>query len=132
MIVVDSSSLIAIAAREADWRDHLGALRSAGSVAVSAMNYVETGLLLVGRDHLTDLDEFDRWLAALRVRVEEGVPHSAAALAAYLSFGKGRHPARLNLADCFAYALAKTLDVPLLYKGDNFAHTDIRPALQPT
>jgi ribonuclease VapC len=132
MIVVDSSSLVAIAAREPDWRDHLGALRSADSVALSAMNYVETGLLLVGRDYLADPEDLDQWLAGLRVRVEEGVPLSAAALAAYLSFGKGRHPARLNLGDCFAYALAKTLDVPLLYKGDDFARTDIRPALQPT
>jgi ribonuclease VapC len=50
------------------------------------------------------------------------------ALSAFLRFGKGNDPARLNLADCFAYALAKTLDLPLLYKGDDFAKTDIRSA----
>ncbi|HYE45293.1 MAG TPA: type II toxin-antitoxin system VapC family toxin, partial [Caulobacter sp.] len=44
----------------------------------------------------------------------------------------GRHPAKLNLGDCFAYALAKRLDAPLLYKGDDFAKTDIRSAVQPT
>ena len=50
---------------------------------------------------------------------------------AYLTFGRGYHPARLNLADSFAYALARRLDAPLLYKGDDFALTDIRSALQP-
>ena len=62
-----------------------------------------------------------------------GSPASTAvdtlALDAYLRFGKGRHPAKLNLADCFAYALAKTLDAPLLYKGDDFPLTDVRSAL---
>lgn len=56
----------------------------------------------------------------------------AVALGAYLTYGRGVHRARLNLGDCFAYALAKELDAPLLYKGNDFLHTDIRPALQPT
>lgn len=50
---------------------------------------------------------------------------SALAAEAFLRFGKGRHPARLNLGDCFSYALAKSLNAPLLYKGDDFAKTDI-------
>ena len=52
-----------------------------------------------------------------------------AAAEAFLRFGKGRHPAKLNFGDCMAYALAKSLDAPLLYKGDDFARTDIRSAL---
>ena len=48
---------------------------------------------------------------------------------AFLAFGKGRHKARLNYGDCFSYALAKSLDLPLLFKGDDFRHTDVRPAL---
>jgi ribonuclease VapC len=48
---------------------------------------------------------------------------------AYRRFGKGHHRARLNYGDCFAYALAKSLDLPLLFKGDDFRHTDVRPAL---
>jgi ribonuclease VapC len=70
----------------------------------------------------------DRWLDQLAVRVND-TPVTQAALDAYLRFGKGRHPARLNLGDCFAYALAKALDAPLLYKGDDFALTDVRSAL---
>jgi len=50
---------------------------------------------------------------------------------AFLRYGKGRHPAGLNLADCFSYALAKTRKVPLLFKGDDFARTDVVPAWQP-
>ena len=53
------------------------------------------------------------------------------ALDALLSFGWGRHPARLNLGDCFAYALAKALDAPLLFKGDDFAKTDVTAAWMP-
>ena len=52
------------------------------------------------------------------------------ALDAFTRFGKGRHPARLNLGDCFAYALAATLNEPLLFKGDDFARTDIAPAFR--
>lgn len=48
-----------------------------------------------------------------------------------LPYGRGRHPARLNLGDCFAYALAKALDAPLLFKGDDFLKTDIVPAWSP-
>ena len=54
-----------------------------------------------------------------------------AAREAYFRYGRGYHPARLNLADCFAYALAKTRDEPLLFKGDDFAKTDIVPAWRP-
>ena len=59
-------------------------------------------------------------------------PRGAAALRAYLQYGKGVHRAGLNLGDCYAYALAKAMDAPLLYKGEDFVFTDIRPALQPT
>lgn len=60
---------------------------------------------------------------------EKVVREIAAALDAYLTYGEGRHPARLNLADCLAYALAKQLDAPLLYKGEDFPLTDVKSAL---
>ncbi len=56
-------------------------------------------------------------------------PESLLAFEAYGRFGKGNHPARLNLVDCAAYALAKSLDAPLLFKGNDFARTDIRRAI---
>jgi len=75
--------------------------------------------------------EFDRWLARLDVEVGGTDDLSAAALEAYLTYGRRYHGARLNLADCFAYALAKRLNVPLLYKGNDFSLTDVQRALQP-
>lgn len=132
MIAVDSSALVAIAKREDDWMSHLAALQAAEVAIISPVNYVEVGILLRRHDLIEDQARLDAWLEALGVKVREDLALAAPALTAYLSYGKGFHPAALNLADVFAYALAKTLDAPLLYKGDDFARTDIRSALQPT
>ncbi len=132
MIVVDSSALIAIAEKEADWADHLDALLEAPGAALSPMNYVETGMVLTSRGFFPDREGFDRWLGAFGVVVDRSMALEIAALEAFLNFGRGRHPAKLNLGDCFAYALAKALNAPLLFKGNDFSQTDIRPALQPT
>ncbi len=65
----------------------------------------------------------------LRVTVETVTPRQAEiARQAYQDYGKGRHKAGLNLGDCFAYALAREMDEPLLFKGKDFLHTDIEPA----
>ena len=129
MIVVDTSALVAIAAREPDHTPIMQALLSSDRTVLSAFNYVEAGVVLISRGHLEDRAELDIWLAQLGVAVNSNPEEYTEALAAYLTYGKGRHPARLNLADCFAYALAKQLDAPLLYKGDDFPLTDVRSAL---
>ena len=129
MIVVDASALIAIGLDEPDSEAFLQAITTSDATVVSAINYVETGIVLVRHGIFAARDHLDDWLAAFAVEVVNPAGLGATALAAYLSFGRGFHPARLNLADCFAYALAKQLDVPLLYKGDDFAKTDIRSAL---
>ena len=128
-LVVDSSALVAIALREPDRGPLIQALEAADEILISPMNYVETGVVLTTHKLFTSRAEIDAWLAAYRVQVAREPAIEAVALDAYLRFGKGRHPARLNLADCFAYALAKSLDAPLLYKGDDFPLTDIRSAL---
>jgi ribonuclease VapC len=132
LIVVDASALVAIADREPERNAFLMTLASTSPVVISSINAVETGLILIGRRRLKDIDQLNLWLKELEIEVEPTDPTHSAALEAYLTYGRGYHPARLNLADCFAYALAKTLDAPLLYKGDDFALTDIRSALQPT
>lgn len=129
MIVVDSSALVAIAQREPEREAALSALDRADVGYISPINYVETGVVVIARGLLLDRGEVDDWLAGMGVEVREDLELSAPALEAYLRFGKGLDPAGLNLADCFAYALAKTLDAPLLYKGDDFSQTDIRSAL---
>jgi len=128
-IVIDSSALVAIGTFEADRATFIDVMEAADEILISPMNYVETGIVLTGRGHFVSRVAFDEWLASYRVRIASGPVVDAVALDAYLKFGKGRHPAKLNLADCFAYALAKSLDAPLLYKGDDFPLTDVRSAL---
>jgi ribonuclease VapC len=131
VIAVDSSALVAIAFNEPDRSQHLSVLLGSSETLISQINYVETGILLVTRGLLRDPTSVDIWMKQLGIEVAD-VEIAAPALEGYLRYGKGIHPARLNLADAFAYALAKHLGAPLLYKGDDFALTDVRSALQPT
>lgn len=128
-IVIDSSALVTIGTLEADRASFIEAVEAADEILISPMNYVETGVVLTGKGYFVSREGFDEWLANYRVRVASEPVIDALVLDAYLKFGKGRHPAKLNLADCFAYALAKALDAPLLFKGGDFPLTDIRSAL---
>ena len=130
ILVLDASALVAIALREPERPFFNEQIASAEAIFMTSVNVMEVGLAIVLRQNLFGLNEFAEWIAEFGV-VE--VPVSgAAALAAYLRFGKGVHRAGLNLGDCFAYALAKQIDAPLLFKGDDFALTDVKRALQPT
>lgn len=129
MIVVDSSALVAIAADEPEAAAFAAVLEQSVSTWLSAVNYIETAMVLLSRRVIVDRGRLDLWLAESGVIVRDDVALSNTALEAFLRFGKGNHPARLNLGDCFAYALARELNAPLLYKGDDFALTDIRSAL---
>ena len=131
MIVLDASALVAIADREPEALDFVRLLGAAECV-ISHINYVEVGVVLISRRRLLSRADVDEWLASLDVGLHAGEDLRPAALSAYLKYGRGFHEARLNLSDCFAYALAKQLDAPLLYKGNDFALTDVRSALQPT
>jgi ribonuclease VapC len=131
MIVVDASALVAIGDFEPDARELL-TLLTASEAVMTSINYVEAGIVLIGRRRLVSPTDLDAWLALLGIAVRPVEDLAAPALQAYLTYGRGYHRARLNLADCFAYALAKKLDAPLLYKGNDFSQTDVRPALQPT
>ena len=129
MIVVDASALVAIGDREPEAERFAGVIHQASRAVASPANIVEAGLVLIGRDRFDDIAQFNLWLAELGVETSQDTIDPAAILAGYFQFGRGYHRARLNFADCFAYALAKTLDAPLLYKGDDFALTDVRSAL---
>jgi ribonuclease VapC len=128
VIVADASALVAIGDEEVDADNLLIAMRGS-DVVMSAINYVETGIVLIGRRRLATQTDLDQWLVRLGVSVQPSESLGPLAMEAYLRFGRGFHPAKLNLADCFAYALAKALDAPLLYKGDDFTLTDVRAAL---
>lgn len=128
MIAVDASALVAIGDDEPEAERFLDVLERNPS-CISAVNYVETGLILIGRGRLATQEDLDEWLKQLGAKVMPDENLAMAALSAYLIYGGRYHPAKLNLADCFAYALAKALDAPLLYKGDDFPLTDVRSAL---
>jgi ribonuclease VapC len=130
IVAVDASALVALALGEPEREEVEACLRDAEDAFATPINITEAGLTLVLRDGRFTPEQYERWLSGLRV-TEMGID-GAAALRAYLQYGKGVHRARLNLGDCYAYALAKALDAPLLYKGDDFTFTDIRSALQPT
>lgn len=129
-LVVDASALVAIARKEPEELAMVRAIAS-GEAWASSVNIMEAGLVLVLREGRFTAEQYRVWLAGLFVSEFTAVDaHNA--LAAYLAWGKGIHRAGLNMGDCFAYALAKQLDAPLLYKGDDFPLTDVRSALQPT
>jgi ribonuclease VapC len=130
-MIVDSSAVVALMKLESDSRQIVEALFSSGSALMSAGTYVEAGIVV---DRLRDPRSSRQFDLLLREANVEIVPVSAEqariAREAYRDFGKGSgHPAGLNFGDCFAYALARERNEPLLYKGDDFVHTDIKSAL---
>jgi len=122
---------VAVIRGESDARSYHDVLLGAGSARMSAATYVETSLVIDGRRDPVMSHELDRYLATMRVEVVDlTVLQARLARAAHRDYGRGSgHPARLNLGDCFSYALAKDTDEPLLYKGDDFVHTDVRSAV---
>jgi ribonuclease VapC len=133
-LFVDASVLVAVILRETGYQPLEAALASAKDAATTEFAVMETGLAIM-REARRSADDADRImrgaLAALEIAV---VPLTAAmiltALQAYERYGKGReHPARLNMGDCLSYGAARTLGLPLLYKGEDFARTDIASAL---
>ncbi len=129
MIVVDTSALVAIFELEPEAAGFAQAIRRAERLFISAMNVHETGIVLRARHGAAAVDRMWRFL--LEDNDFEIVPfdeaQARAALSAFDRYGKGVHAkARLNLADCAAYALAKTRDVPSLFKGEDFSATDVR------
>ncbi len=127
MIGVDTSALIAILRQEDGWSQVADRLTKSEQALMSAGTLVET--LIVARERGVG-PRVDALLAETAIEIVP-VDEQLARIAgdAYSQFGRGNHPARLNFGDCFAYALAKARDLPLLYVGDDFARTDVRSAL---
>ena len=128
-MIVDASALLAILLDEPEAESFLDAIRSARAPRMSTANWLEVAIR-VDRVNRSDVSlAFDMLFKALGIAlVAVDVEQAYAARAAFARFGKGRHRAGLNFGDCFAYALAITHDQPLLYKGDDFPHTDVRRA----
>jgi ribonuclease VapC len=132
-VIIDSSAVLAILFAEVDAAAYARAIEAAQVRRVSAGNWLETALRVDQGGDAVASNAFDDFVRTAQVSVE-AVTATQAELArrAYRAYGKGTgHPARLNFGDCFAYALAKESGEPLLFKGDDFANTDIKAALDP-
>ncbi len=128
MIVVDSSALIAILLDEPEKESFITRI-DATEAFISPVNYVEASMVAESRRD-TGMAILDTLIAQLAITITATTADQARlARNAYLRFGKGTHAARLNLGDCFAYGLAMSLNAPLLFKGEDFAKTDIERAV---
>jgi ribonuclease VapC len=130
-MILDTSAIIAILRDEPDALSYATAIANAAVRRISAVTYVEAAALIDGSSDPIASRRFDDLLREARVVIESVTPAQAGiAREAYRDFGRGSgHRARLNFGDCFAYALAKTANEPLLFKGDDFTHTDVTPVL---
>jgi len=130
-VIVDSSALLAIILNEPEEDRFTDALAESAHPRMSAATLLEAAIVLEGRSDPVAVSRFDEILRVSGVQI---LPFSETtariARQAWRDFGKGRHKAALNFGDCIAYATAKEAAAPLLFKGDDFPHTDIEPALK--
>ena len=128
-MILDTSALVAILYREPDAASFARIIHDADSCRISVANHVELSMVIESQLGPEGMRQAEAFLRRAGVAIEPvTVDHGELARQAFLDFGKGRHKAGLNFGDCFAYALAKATGEPLLFKGHNFALTDIEPA----
>ncbi len=128
-MIVDTSAIIAILRSERETAAMADALDRAEICRMSAVTYVEAAVVTDSNKNPVLSRRLDDLLRDAEIQVESVTAKQAEiARYAYRDFGKGRHKAGLNLGDCFAYALAKEIGEPLLFKGEDFGRTDIEVA----
>ena len=127
-MIVDTSALLAVLFRE-DEAQRFEALIATSPCRMSVANVLEAALVVEGRGGRQAGDALDEFLAAAEIAAEPiTTDQLGVAREAWRRYGKGNHPAALNFGDCFAYALASAENEPLLFKGNDFAQTDIAAA----
>ncbi|WP_284179065.1 type II toxin-antitoxin system VapC family toxin [Rhabdaerophilum sp. SD176] len=128
-MIVDASALLAILFDEPEAEQFAALLAQAEAPRMSAVNYLEAAIRIDQQDSVVATQAFDAFIELSGIAIEPvTVEHTRLARRAYAMFGKGRHRAGLNFGDVFAYALAKSRQEPLLYKGNDFVHTDVTGA----
>lgn len=130
-MIVDSSAVVAIVRREPDAAVLADAIDLQDTPRLSAAGFLEIAIVIDSRRNPAVSRRLDEFLVSAGIVIEPVTERQARiAREAYRDYGKASgHPARLNFGDCFAYALARDLNEPLLFKGDDFRHTDIKPAI---
>ncbi len=132
-MIVDTSALLAILNREPDAERDETKILTAVPFRMSVANILETAIVVESRGGAEAGHELDAYLEHAAIEpIPVASEHLAAARLAWRHFGKGRHEAARHFGDCFAYALADMTGEPLLYKGDDFARTDIQAVLAPS
>lgn len=130
-MILDSSALLAVVFDEPDEDRLAQAIIDATTVRMSAVNWAESAIVVDCRRNPVIAGRLEQLIPVLRIQIVAVTAEIARrARLAYQQFGRGNHRAKLNFADAFAYALAKEFEEPLLFKGDDFARTDIEPALK--
>jgi ribonuclease VapC len=128
-LIIDSSALVGVLLDEAGSGACLNALLLADMKTISALNYFESAIVMEARKGPGGRIALESFCSALDIQPAPFTPaHAQLALDAWMRFGKGRHPAALNLGDCCAYALAQSTGVPLLAVGQDFVRTDVNLA----
>jgi ribonuclease VapC len=129
-VILDTSSVLAILRDEEDGPNFAEKIREADVCRMSAPTFVELSMVLEATAGDTGILACDTFFRNNEIRLEPFTEeHALAARHGFSSYGKGRHPAGLNLGDCFSYALAKVTGEPLLFKGNDFRKTDVTPAI---
>ena len=127
-MVIDTSALIAILLNEPETEAFVAAISAAPSRMISAVSALETAIVIEAKKGAMGSRLFDELLTAAQINIVAfDQTQFNLAREAYTRFGKGRHPAALNFGDCCGYALARNTGEALLFKGQDFSATDIRP-----
>ena len=129
-MIIDTSALIAVLRSEPGSEHYTRAIEDSTVCRLSAANFLEAGIVVDVTGDAVASRRLDDFITEAEIQIEPVTEHQAhLARAAYRDFGKGKHRARLNFGDCFAYALAKDKREPLLFKGSDFSFTDVASAL---
>lgn len=125
-MILDTSAVLAILLREKDCRRFIEAIDFADVVRMSVASFVEASIVIDSRYGPEGLRDLDRFIARAGIElIPVDVEQAELARSAFSRFGKGRHRAGLNFGDCFSYAAAISLGEPLLFRGEDFVHTDV-------
>ena len=129
-MIVDASALVAVILKEHGWQAYEAALLDSPDNMISPINRMEVFMRLDSLDGEWLVQKFESFSEAIRLKTESlDTEQLVIAQSAFRQYGKGHHKAALNMGDCFAYALAKAKGQTILFKGNDFIHTDLESAL---
>ena len=130
-MVIDSSAVVAVLRDEPERRSFNELIEQAERCLMSAVSFVEASMVLESRMGYDGLRDFDLFVLKAGIEIATvDMEQAKIARLAFRQFGKGRHAANLNFGDCFSYALAKSMDAALLFKGHDFSQTDIEAVVK--